>query len=484
MGFSTSYGAETRLGFLAFVFFACAPARPPVPGAAPMRAPSLAPAPVLAPPPPEVAVILRDIDPARLKADVVRLAAFGTRHTLSDASSDTRGIGAARRWLEAEFRRAGDGAWQVASEHHLVRADGKRISRDVDVVDVVATLPGASPRRIYVEAHYDSRRTDVMDSTNDAPGANDNASGVAVLLELARVVSRHRFDSTIVLLATAGEEQGLFGAKEHLATLAGADVSAVLNDDIVGDPAGADPHVLRVFSKGDDESPSRELARFVADTARREQLDVSPMLVFRPDRTLRGGDQLPFADAGIAAVRFTASGEDYARQHQDVRVESGVAYGDTPEHVDAAYLAGVARLNAAVLVHLANAPQSPPDTRLVAELSSDTLLRWSPSHDADVAGYEVVWRATTSPSWEHVLDVGRANEARLPVSKDDSFFGVRARDASGYWSPVSPARPVSAGTNLPAAAPTPTAQTPVPEAIPVGAARTRIAALGAPCWTR
>ena len=179
------------------------------------------------------------------------------------------------------------------------------------------------------------------------------------------------------------------------------------------------------------------------------------MLVFRPDRTLRGGDQLPFVEAGIPAVRFTASGEDYSRQHQDVRVESGVAYGDTPEHIDAAYLAGVARLNAAVLVHLADGPQSPPDTRLVAELSSDTLLRWSPSHDADVAGYEVVWRATTSPSWEHVLDVGRATEARLPVSKDDSFFGVRARDTSGYSSPVSPARPVFPGAPPPAAAPPP-----------------------------
>jgi hypothetical protein len=414
---------------------------------------SLATAPVLAPPPPEVAAILRDIEPGRLKADVVRLAAFGTRHTLSDASSDTRGIGAARRWLEAEFGRAGGGAFQVAPEHHLVRADGKRIPHDVDLVDVVATLPGASPRRIYVEAHYDSRRTDVMDATNDAPGANDNASGVAVLLELARVLSRHHFDSTIVLLATAGEEQGLFGAKEHVATLAGVDVRAVLNNDIVGDPAGADPHVVRVFCKGDDESPARELARFVTDTAARERLELSPMLVFRPDRTLRGGDQLPFVEAGIPAVRFTASGEDYSRQHQDVRVDGGVAYGDTPEHIDASYLAGVARLNAAVLAHLANAPESPPDTRLVAELSSDTLLKWSPSHDADVAGYEVVWRATTSPSWEHVLDVGRATEARLPVSKDDSFFGVRARDSSSYSSPVSPARPVPPGVTPPAAVP-------------------------------
>jgi hypothetical protein len=446
--------AEIRLAVLGLTLLGCNPAR--TPASAPSRAPAPAVASAFAAAPPEVASILHDIDAARLQADVYRLVAFGTRHTLSETTSDTRGIGAARRWIEAEFRRAGGGAMQVALEAHTVRADGKRIPRDVDVVDVVATLPGASPRRVYVEAHYDSRRTDVMDATNDAPGANDDASGVAVLLELARVVSRHRFDSTIVLLATAGEEQGLFGAKEHVATLGGADVRAVLNNDIVGDPAGADPHVVRVFSKGDDESPGRELARFVAETAAREHIDLSPMLVFRADRTLRGGDHLPFAEAGIPAVRFTASGEDYARQHQDVRVENGVAYGDTPAYVDAAYLAGVARVNAAVLVHLANAPEAPPDTRLVAELSNDTLLRWSPSRDADVAGYEVVWRDTTSARWEHVLDVGRALEARLPVSKDDFFFGVRARDASGYLSPVSPARPVSPGTATPAAARAPT----------------------------
>lgn len=396
---------------------------------------------------PEVGAMLAEIDPARLKADVDRLAAFGTRHTLSDTTSDTRGIGAARRWIESEMRKAGGGAVQVTAESHVVHPDGKRVNRDVDVVDIVGVLPGANPearaRRYYVLGHYDSRCTDPMNATSDAPGANDDASGVALVLELTRVLSKRKLGATVVFLATAGEEQGLLGAKEHAATLKDADVRGVLNDDIVGDPAGGDRRVVRVFSKGDDDSPARALARFALETGEQEHLDVMPEIILRPDRTLRGGDHLAFADAGLAAVRFTASAEDYTRQHEDVRTEKGVAYGDTPEHVDAAYLAGVARANAATLMHLANAPEPPPDARVVAELSNDTLLRWSPSRDADVAGYEVVWRATTSATWEHVRDLGRATEARLPLSKDDSFFGVRAYDAQGYRSPVAFAHPVA-----------------------------------------
>lgn len=396
---------------------------------------------------PEVAAMLAEIDPARLKADVDRLAAFGTRHTLSDTTSDTRGIGAARRWIEGEMRKAGGGAVQVTAESHLVHPDGKRVPRDVEVVDIVGVLPGAKPearsRRYYVLGHYDSRCADVMNTTCDAPGANDDASGVALVLELTRVLSKRHLDATVVFLATAGEEQGLLGAKEHAATLTGVDVRGVLNDDIVGDPVGGDRHVVRVFSKGDDDSAARALARFALETGEQERLDVMPEIILRPDRTLRGGDHLPFSDAGFPAVRFTASAENYDRQHQDVRTEKGVIYGDTPDHVDAAYLAGVARANAATLMHLANAPEPPPDARVVAELSNDTLLRWSPSRDADVAGYEVVWRATTSATWEHVRDVGKANETRLPLSKDDSFFGVRAYDAQGYRSPVAFAHPVA-----------------------------------------
>lgn len=395
------------------------------------------------PPPVEATAILHAIDGERMKADVTRLAAFGTRHTLSDTTSETRGIGAARRWIEAELARAGGSFLHVALEPHVVHADGKRIPRDVEIDDVVATLPGASQRRYYVVAHYDSRCTDVMDATSDAPGANDDASGIAVLLELARVLPGHAFDGTIVLLATAGEEQGLYGAKEHATTLSGVDVRAVLNNDIVGDPAGGNPRRVRVFSKGQDDSPSRELARFVADTAAWEGIVPLAQLVLRPDRILRGGDHLPFDDAGFPAVRFTASGEDYSRQHQNVRTEGGVSFGDTPEHVDSVYLAGVARLDAAAIIHLASAPVPPSDTHVVAELSRDAHLRWSPGTSVPPRGYEVVWRVTTSATWEHALDVGSVTEATLPLSKDDFFFGVRAYDARGYRSPVSLARPVA-----------------------------------------
>jgi hypothetical protein len=418
--------------------------RPDAGSAAVARAPSAL---AVREPIPEITALVRDVDGARMKADVARLAAFGTRHTLSDTTSETRGIGAARRWIEAQMRIAAGDTAEVVAESHTVHADGKRIPRDVEVVDIVTTLPGSAPeargRRYYVVAHYDSRCTDVMNATGDAPGANDDGSGVAVLLELARVLGKRRFRSTLVLLAVPGEEQGLFGAKEHVATLAGVDVRGVLNNDIVGDPAGGDPRVLRVFSKGDDDSPARELERFVGETATRERLELTPMLVLRADRVLRGGDHLAFAEGGFPAIRFTASGEDYSRQHQDVRIEGDIHYGDTADHVDAGYIAAVARINAAVVAHLANAPESPPDTRLVAELSNDTLLRWSASRDPDVRGYEVVWRATTSATWEHDLDVGLATEARLPMSKDDSFFGVRAYDSRGFRSPVAFAHPVA-----------------------------------------
>jgi Zn-dependent M28 family amino/carboxypeptidase len=392
-----------------------------------------------------------------MKHDVETLAAFGTRHTLSDATSRDRGIGAARAWILSELQRAAAGTpMHVELEAHVQAADGKRIVRDTEVVDVVAVLPGAMPeasaRRYYVVGHYDSRTTDVMDATGDAPGANDDASGVAVVLELARVLSRERFDSTLVFLATAGEEQGLYGAKlhAHAARDAGLDVRAVLNLDIVGDPSGGDPSTVRVFSEGlplgmpdggvdeirrlasESDSPSRELARFIAEVADTARTAIRPRLVFRPDRALRGGDQLAFAEVGYPAVRFTAPAETYARQHSP---------GDVPAFVDAGYLANVARLDAEVLARLADAPAPPDQARVVtAELASDTVLRWAANPEPDVAGYDVVWRDTASPTWQASRDVGPALEVRLPLNKDDFFFGVRAYDRAGLRSPVAFAR--------------------------------------------
>jgi len=276
-------------------------------------------------------------------------------------------------------------------------------------------------------------------------------------------MSPRRFDSTIVLMATSGEEQGLHGAREHAQkqVARGADIRAVLNNDTVGDPtnpSGPDaPGEVRVFSEGlppnasaddagairrlgaENDSTSRQLARYVAEIASLYGAEVKPRLIYRHDRFLRGGDHTPFNELGIAAVRFVEVHENYDRQHQDVRVEDGVRYGDLPEHVDPEYLAGVTRLNLATLAHLANAPSVPGSARvIVADLTNDTTIRWERSPEPDVAGYEIVWRDTTSPVWQHSHDAGDVSEATINLSKDNWIFGVRAYDEDGYRSPVAP----------------------------------------------
>lgn len=418
-------------------------------------------------PPEEVGAILEAVSPESLENLVEGLASFGTRHTLSDTESETRGIGAARRWIHEKMRGYAGGTLLEASfDRHTLPPDGRRIPRTTEIVNVVATLPGtmeeARDRRYYVIGHYDSRASDVMDAEIDAPGANDDASGVALLMELARVMSQQTFDSTLVFMATAGEEQGLYGAALHAeaAREQGVDLRAVLSNDVVGDPSNPlgepAPFKVRVFSQAlpedptpeeyrriralgmETDSPSRQLARFVHQVASWEGLAVQPLLVFRNDRFLRGGDQSAFTRQGFPAVRFTEVYEGYTRQHQDVRTEEGVDYGDLAKHVDPEYLAGVTRLNGAVLAHLANAPSAPADARIViAELTNETTLRWSASPEPDVRSYEVVWRKTMSPLWEHAKDVGNVTEITLPISKDNHFFGVRAYDRHGYRSPVS-----------------------------------------------
>lgn len=322
-------------------------------------------------------------------------------------------------------------------------------------------MPEAADRHYYVIGHYDSRASDPMDADSDAPGANDDGSGTAVVVELARVLADAKLDATVVFMATAGEEQGLLGARAHAeaAAASSVDVRAVLSNDIVGDPTAPDGsrndgHV-RLFSEGlpswlhDDalselrllsatsDGPSRQLARYIDEVGRWHGLSVVPQLVFRHDRFLRGGDHTAFNEHGFAAVRFTEVGEHYDRQHQDLRIEGDRTYGDRPEHVDETYLAGVARLNLAALVHLANAPSAPPQATIVAtELTVDTTLRWAAAPEPDVAGYEVVWRATTDATWQHARDVGEVTEVTLPLHKDDWYFGVRSYDADGYRSPV------------------------------------------------
>lgn len=429
--------------------------------------------------------VSRGVNPQNLRSYVDTLAGFGTRHTLSDTESDTRGIGAARRWVKAQFERnieghgkSGDAAPRAYFDAHTVEPDGRRITKPVEVVNVICEIPGVDPdsrdRLYYVLGHLDSRASDALDATSDAPGANDDASGVALMIELARVLSKEPLESTVILVATSGEEQGLFGARLHAeaALEAGKDIRAVLNNDTVGDPTGVlegqdGRREIRVFSEGlpatmlsmdesrvgaevrrqrlygtESDSDSRQLARYIADVAELHSTTVQPRLIHRPDRFLRGGDHTPFNELGFAAIRFCETYENYDYQHQDVRVENGRQYGDLPEYVDEHYLADVTRLNALTLIHLANAPSAPTDTRvIVADLTNDTTLRWDASPEHDVAGYEIVWRETSAPNWQHAMDVGNTTEGTVPLSKDNWFFGVRAYDSDGYRSPVSYPRP-------------------------------------------
>lgn len=428
------------------------------------------------------------ITPDIVGATVSRLAGFGTRHTLSDTESATRGIGAARRWLKAELESYNSlpaaesadpppGRLEVAFEE-FDAPKSQRLPDGARIVNVVAILPGVMPqaadRRYYIVGHYDSRNGDPMDASGDAPGANDDASGVACVLACARALARERLDATVVFLCTAGEEQGLVGARYHAeqAAARGERILGVLNNDIVGDPLGPGGDttrmtagLIRVFSEGvprapdaqeharirnlamEMDSPGRQLARFIDVVARRESTDVRPMMVYRIDRFLRGGDHIPFIESGVPAVRLTEVDEDYSKQHQDVRMQRTTGpdgkvtmqlIGDLPVGVDATYMANVARLNAAVLVHLANAPRPPANVRvLTRELSYDTTLRWDASPEPDVAGYEVVWRETTASQWQKHKDVMNELEATVPVNKDNFFLGVRAYDRDGYRSPVT-----------------------------------------------
>lgn len=423
-----------------------------------------------APADPRIVAALREVSSARIRADIASLVGFGTRSTLSaqDAAAiaSGRGIGAAREWIRSQFEQyssACGGCLEISSDA-FTQPPGERIAQPTAITNIYAVLKGSDPsataRVVLVSGHYDSRNSDNADVEHDAPGANDDASGVAVSLECARVLSRLKFPATIVFLTVAGEEQGLYGS-EHFARMARAqdwNIEAVLNNDIVGGDRspGQEPRLVRVFSEGlphaadnrqlqllserglENDSSSRQLARYVAQTAARYDTGITPLLVFRLDRYLRGGDHLAFNEQGYAAVRFTEYRENFDRQHQTVRTEGGVAYGDTLEHVNVDYVARVARLNAATLATLAAAPAAPAQVSLLtSRLENESTLEWQPSPGA--SGYEVLWRATSSADWEHAQSVGSLTQTTLPVSKDNVIFAVRAVDAQGRRSlPVVP----------------------------------------------
>ncbi len=418
--------------------------------------------------------IVSDISEESIRTSVATLAAFGTRHTTSETEREDRGIGAARRWIKAEFDRysaESGGRLQVEMQSYLQPADGRRIHRDVEIVNVVATLPGLDPvgsGRVYVvSGHYDSIPSDPADFTSEAPGANDDASGVAAVLELARVMSKHSFEATLVFAAVAGEEQGLYGsahmAKKYKAD--GVNVAGMFTNDIIGNTLGGngirDTTHVRVFSEGvpvvestqeerdlrlatgsENDSPARQLARFIDETADLYTPGFDVVLIYRRDRFLRGGDHTSFSKEGYTAVRFCEMNEDYTHQHQDVRLESGIQYGDLPYFVDYPYIAQVARVNAAALAALALAPAPPANLRVItAKLEYTTTLQWDPGFEADHAGYEVVWRATTSPIWEHSQMLGVQTGCKHPLSKDNYIFGVRSIDKTGHRSVVAYPRP-------------------------------------------
>jgi Peptidase family M28 len=421
-----------------------------------------------------ISTALQQVSAERIRANIEKLVSFGTRATISaqdpGAIGAGRGVGAAREWIKSEFERyAKDcgGCLEVKTDNFTEPA-ADRIPQPTEITNVYAVLKGTDPenakRIVLVTGHYDSRNSDILDVKGDAPGANDDGSGTAVSLECARVLSQLKFPATIIFLTVAGEEQGLNGS-QHFAKMAkeqGWNIEAVLNNDIVGGDKSAeqDRSVVRVFSEGlpaaateqeirrirglggENDSGSRQVARYIADVGRAYQKDVGvkPMLVFRLDRYLRGGDHYSFNQQGFSAVRFTEFREDFHHQHQNVRTENGIEYGDLVKFVDFDYVAHVARLNAATLASLASAPAPPAKVHLLAkDLENDSTLTWENSPGGLAAGYEVLWRATPSPEWEHVEKIGNVTRATLKLSKDNVIFAVRAVDAQGHRSlPVVP----------------------------------------------
>ncbi|WP_203818874.1 M20/M25/M40 family metallo-hydrolase [Paractinoplanes ferrugineus] len=422
---------------------------------------------------PELRAMLREIDPRRIEAIIRRLVAFGTRHTLSAQDDPVRGIGAARDWLQAEMQKsaAASGGRMTVALDSFIQPVSNRIPAPTRITNVVATLRGSvTPERVYVvTGHYDSRVTDVLDATSDAPGADDDASGVAVVLELVRVMATRAPAATIVFAAVAAEEQGLYGS-DHLAQTfkdQGADVQAMFSNDIVGtgnahDGTPDDSRTVRLFVEGvptaetaaeadirrsvggENDGPSRQLGRFVAAAAPESLTGMRVRQIWRRDRYLRGSDHISFLLRGYPAARFTEPRENFAHEHQDVRVVDGVQYGDLIEFCDFAYIARVARTNAAALWSLAQAPGTPKGVVIdTTQLTNETTLRWQPNPEPDVSGYELVWRETTAADWTHCLPVGNLTTATVDLSKDNVFFGVRAVDRAGNRSPVAAPQPSS-----------------------------------------
>ena len=416
--------------------------------------------------------LLRDIDPDRIKATILRLVQFGTRHTASSQTDPVRGIGAATAWVYGQMQAiaATSSGRMTVQQQTFVQPVASNIPVPTTITNVIATLKGtASPERFYViTGHLDSRVTDVLNFTSDAPGADDDGSGVAVMLELARLFATRQFPGTLVFATVAGEEQGLYGSAHMAAQMkaAGADVQGMFSNDIVGasqawDGTRPDPRTVRLFVEGiptavtpaqisvmqsvggENDGMTHQLARFVTDVAPFSLTGMNIRVIWRRDRYLRGSDHISFQAQGYPAARFTEPRENFNHEHRDVAIINGVQFGDLPQFVDYDYTARVARVNGAALWALATNPATPKNLQIhttpPAGFSgiNTTTLSWDANPEPDLAGYEVVMRETTSPDWTSAVGVGNVTTVTLNISKDNVQFGLRAVDKSGHRSPTA-----------------------------------------------
>ena len=411
--------------------------------------------------------IIDSVSAERIEADIRKLASFGTRNTFSDTISETRGIGAARRWIKAEFESISEncnGCLEVSYQKDFVTKEGNsRVPHDAWVVNVVAIQKGTKyPNRyIIMSGDIDSRASNTMDFTTDAPGANDNASGMAGTIEAARVLSAYDFESSIIYLGLSGEEQGLFGGQgfAKMAKEKGWDIIGVFNNDMIGNIKGVDGVIdnrsFRIFSEpvppteseqerarrrfygGEVDGISRQLARYVHETTQQYMPYMNPMMIYRLDRFGRGGHHRPFNDLGYAGIRIMETHENYTQQHQDIRTGDGIAYGDVIEHVNFEYAAKLTAVNAINLASLAWAPPAPEEVRIGGIVEASAKLQWKKPENSSAVGYKVYWRDTTSPTWQHSRYVGNVDRFTLEgIVIDNFFFGVAAVGENGHESVV------------------------------------------------
>lgn len=419
---------------------------------------------------PEIEKMVKEVSADSLKSYIKTLVAFGTRNTLSTQTDPKRGIGAARNWVLSkfnEFAKQSGGRLSAFIDTTTLQPDGRRIDVPLRLGNVVATLKGTDPddKRIFIiSGHLDNMRSNVMDRTGDAPGANDDGSGTAAVMECARVMSNRSFPATLIFVAMSGEEQGLLGAQfmSEKAKKEGWNIEAVLNNDIMGSNNSNETNIInntkvRVFSEGlpayetekaavsirnlgqENDGKSRQLARYVKETGERYVDNLEVVMIYRNDRFLRGGDHTPFVQRGFAAVRITEMNENYTRQHQDVRMENGIQFGDLEEYIDYEYLRKNTAMNLANLANLAKAPGMPDSVKTeIRRLSNSTYLYWKAPATGKVKGYYVLVRETTSAFWQKKIYTAE-NEIRLPYSKDNYFFAVQSVNATGNESlPVVP----------------------------------------------